>query len=488
MRCLLVSSLLFGCAWAFMEDILRQMGGGGGGQQFHFNMGGHQQQQHEFPGWPKGLSGNIHANFDFMKGTVWNWNNWRHVTFEHDGNFKAPTEECENGACKWSAGKKKLYIMWGREAGLHVMEPTSFTLEKGVRLNGVRRKDRHKAFAEFLQVDEDAAALHKDLYKVLGLDPQTADEGEIKKSYRKLSIMYHPDKNKNDPQAIRKFNEIREANEILADPDKKFLYDTAGLKAVKDAEKEDAANNGQQGHDPFAAFFGGQQRAPQEKRKAKKGATAQMDVSIPLDTMYNGGSFQATIPSRRVVCLHCRNSNEGKCAGCKACPAQTRMVQRQMGNMIVQQQENIPSKDKCKQEDGVLTLEIEQGIEAGHKLTFHRMHEQTPGEIPGDVVVTVKQNAHKIYTRKGNDLYREFTISMKEALLGFERKFMHMDNREVVLTRTGVTQPDTVHKLGGEGMPLHQMHSDHGDMYVTLKVELPSQLSDEQKAKLQQVL
>lgn len=445
-----------------------------------------QEQTHEFPGWPKGLSGKIHKNFDWVKGTIWNWNNWRHVHFEHDGNFKAPTQECEAGACKWMAGKKKVYVMWGREAGLHILNVNQMKAEKGTVLKGIRRNDRQKATAEFVQIDEDAAELNKDLFKVLGIDQEATDK-DIKKVYRKLSVKYHPDKNKNNPAAIKKFNEIREAYEILSDPDKKFLYETSGMKSVKDAEKENAAAAGQQHADPFAAFFGGGQQQQQEKRKAKKGATSQMDVSIPLETMYNGGNFQASI-NRRVVCRGCRDSNKARCGECGRCPGQTRMVQRMMGNMIIQQQENVPSKEKCKQEDGILDLEIEKGIAGGHKLTFARMNEQTPGEIPGDVVVTVKQVNNKIYKRKGNDLYRDMTISLQEALLGFTKSFRHMDDREVTVTRTGVTQPDTKHKLKGEGMPIHESHSDHGDMTITLKVKLPKKLSAEQKAELEKIL
>lgn len=483
MRLVVIASIVVVCS-AFMEDILRQMGGGGGGHQFHFGGG---QQEYEFPGWPRGLTGKIHPNFDFLKGTIWNWNNWRHVTFEHDGNFKAPTPECENGACKWSAGKQKIYIMWGQEAGLHILQPNHFKAESGTRLKGIRKADREKCVAEFVGVDEEAAALNKDLYKVMGLDPLEATDADIKKAYRKLSIKYHPDKNKNNEEAKKLFNEIREAYEVLSDPDKKFLYETAGLKAVREAEKEDAAANGQQHNDPFAAFFGGGGQQRQKPAKAKKGQTAQLDVQIPLETMYNGGTFQATF-TRRVVCVNCRNSKKGKCAECGRCPATTRMVQKQMGNMIIQQQENVQSKDKCKQEDGILDLEIEQGIASGHQLTFARMNEQTPGEIPGDVVVTCKQNKHDMYTRKGDNLQRTMEITIKEALLGFRKTFNHMDGHEVVVERSGVTQPNTVHKLKGEGMPLHNLNSDHGDMFVTLKVKLPRTLSADQIAELEKTL
>mmetsp|Transcript_37338 Transcript_37338/g.73430 ORF Transcript_37338/g.73430 Transcript_37338/m.73430 type:complete len:480 (+) Transcript_37338:27-1466(+) len=479
MRSFLLSAVLFSCGQAFMEDILRQMGGGG----FQFQMGG--EEMHEFPGWPRGISGNIHKEFDWMKGTVWNWNNWRHVTFEHDGNFKAPTEECEAGACKWASGKKKIFIMWGKDAGLHILEPSKMKAEAGVTLRGKRKRDGEKVNAIFERIDEEAAALHKDLYKVLGLDTDATDAA-IKKAYRKLSVKYHPDKNKNNPEAAKTFNEIREAYEVLSDQDKKFLYETAGLKAVRDAEKEDAANAGQQHQGGLEAFFGGGQQR-QKPAKAKKGASANMEVSIPLDLMYNSGSLTATF-NRRVVCRNCRTSSSGKCKGCSRCPGTVKMVQRQMGNMIIQQQEQVQSKEKCKDEDGELVLEIERGMDTGSKLTFPRMNEQTPGEIPGDVVVTVKQKKHDKFRRKGKNLYMDMDITMKEALLGFSKKFTHMDDREVTVSRDRVTQPDTVHQVRGEGMPVHNVPSDKGDLFITLKVKLPRRLDDKQKKELEKVL
>merc|ERR1719282_1636262 len=101
-----------------------------------------------------------------------------------------------------------------------------------LRLKGRRVSDGDRCHAKFRRVfDHEAAELEKDLYEILGLQDD-ADEADIKKVYRKLSIKYHPDKNP-DEESKRKFAEVRDAYEILNDPDKKILYDTGGMEAVK---------------------------------------------------------------------------------------------------------------------------------------------------------------------------------------------------------------------------------------------------------------
>ena len=207
-------------ASAFFDQIFEQM----------------QMQQIPEPQWPNGVSEKPHDKFNWIKGTTWNWNDWRDVQFEQDGNFKAPTQECQQGnACKWTASDKTVYIWWG-SAGLHVMKPSSMEAVAGNKLSGKRKSDSAKQYASFQRIhDEEAAIFDADLYEMLGVDAE-ADENAIKKSYRKLSIKYPPDKCQ-DEDCRKMFNKIRDAYEILSDKQKKILYDTGGRQAVQDAEK-----------------------------------------------------------------------------------------------------------------------------------------------------------------------------------------------------------------------------------------------------------
>lgn len=315
--CLLLLAVPCG---AFMEDLLRQMGQNGGGGFGGFEMGGEMAPAEAE--WPEHVDDEISSDFNWMKASTWHWNGWNNVVFHADGRFEAPSAECaQENMCKWTANDGKIYILWG-EAGLHVLRAQVNDATAGNVLRGTREMDGDDCEARF--VSRDASAVEMDPYEVLGVD-QEASERDVKRAYRKLSVKYHPDKNQGNDAAIETFNKIREAYEILGNPDKKILYDTGGLEAVKGAEKEGAGG----AMDPFSAFFGGG-GGGRRGRNANKGPDASVEMAVSLAQLYSGATAGATI-QRRVVCRGCRKSRKGKCAECGACPPETKMVQRQMG-------------------------------------------------------------------------------------------------------------------------------------------------------------
>merc|ERR1711871_1835232 len=111
------------------------------------------------------------------------------------------------------------------------------------------------------------------------------------------------------------------------------------------------------------------------------------------------------------------------------------------------------------------------------------MSEQTPGIIPGNDILVLKQRKHNIFTRKGNDLEATLHISLKEALLGFKHEITHLDGHKVIIERNGdkSTIPGQVIKMKKEGMPIHNFPSDRGNLYVKIVVDFPTTLSDKQK-------
>ncbi|KAF4651462.1 hypothetical protein FOL47_000376, partial [Perkinsus chesapeaki] len=249
----------------FFEDILNEAFGGGGGGGFQFQFGGSgfqqaQQVQYKPVKFPKGVTSKIHKSMDWLKGTEWMWNNWEKVRFESDGIFIAPTDECnqpQTKQCRWSADKEgNIYIMWGKKSGLHRVKPDhipnmeddDFELDlPNITLTGERKRDGEPLHAEFVQVyDSEIQDSRRDLYADLGLEPGS-DTSTVKKAFRRMSIKYHPDKTGNDPMAQRKFTRISEANEILADPAKKFLYDMGGMESVRAMEKGNIPR-GEDGH------------------------------------------------------------------------------------------------------------------------------------------------------------------------------------------------------------------------------------------------
>jgi DnaJ-class molecular chaperone len=466
------------CTTAFMEEILRQMGGGGGGgHTFHF--GGGMPQQRSI--WPKGLKGEIDEQFNWLKGTTWEWNKWRNVQFKADGNFVAPTRECQGNQCKWCTQKNKIYVHWG-QAGLHVLKAKRSVPEEGNYLYGKRRRDGDKVKATFVAKEEVEEEL--DPYEILGLDFDATDR-QVKKAFRRMSIKYHPDKDPSE-EAAKQFELARKANDVLSDPDKRILYDTGGMEAVIQHEQSEQQRESGQGQmNPFAAFFGGQQ---QEQRQANKGPDSKMQLTVELKDLYNGHAVEASL-TRRIVCRGCRKRPDREsCQRCSRCPPEQKVQMVQMGpGMMVQQQVQVPSKEKCRQEQTKLDVVVEKGMKEGDVVTFERMAEQTPGQIPGDVIFVLKERRDRVFEREGDNLKMTLNVSLKEALLGFAKTVTHMDGHTFVVEKRGVTVPNEVIQIKEEGMPVHNFPSQRGMLYVTVNVEFPREMTAAQTEAIEAI-
>jgi DnaJ-class molecular chaperone len=445
----------------FFEEIFSQMGGGGGGNGVRFEMGGGQQRRHK-PQWPRGVTEDISKKMAWVKGTEWRWNNDNHwsMKLERTGEIDAPIQQCHTG-CKWTATDDgKVYLSLG-DAGIFQLQAQADKPEnmKGYKMKGQSLQDRQKLTLTFIKIfDHEAADLEKDLYGALGV-PDDADDAEIKKVYRKLSIKYHPDKNPDEASRV-KFNEVRDAYEILSDPDKRILYDTGGMEAVKKGEKGDI----------------------------QKTDDVHSDLAINLVDLYSGNEGYKASLQRRVVCRGCRmRPNEPKCKGCGRCPNEIKVVNVQMGPFMTQQQQEVPSKEKCKVTDATIDVNIEKGMSDGETLRFERMAEERPGMLPGSVNLKLKTNKHPVFTRRVNDLHMDMKISLQEALLGWSQTIRHLDGHSVELGTTAVTRYNQVIRVAGEGMPLRDDPASFGDLLVKVTVDFPSKLDAQQKEAIAKI-
>lgn len=318
-----------------------------------------------------------------------------------------------------------------------------------------------------------------DLYGILGVQEE-ASMRDIKKAFRKLSIEMHPDKNPNDPEATQKFQKLSLAYEVLSDEEKKFLYDQGGMKMVRESEQQ-VPDHG--GLGIFGNLFGGG-----AQQKSNKGEDTALTLHADLSDLYIGVEKDVQ-HMRRVVCKGCSGRDYkriSKCKGCSRCPNEKKMVERQMApGFFVQQEQDVKSKEKCKQELKTLSVTIERGMKSGEQVRFKYMAEQKPNQIPGDVIINVQQKRHKVYERKGDHLHHKMKISLKEALIGFKKVLKHLDGHQVIIDSDeispGVTfKPFQKLVIKGEGMPVHEFPSQFGDLIITLQIQFPTTLNFEQ--------
>lgn len=300
-----------------------------------------------------------------------------------------------------------------------------------------------------------------DLYELLEVD-DSADAAQIKKNYHKLSVAYHPDKN---PDGIQKFQAIRDAYEVLSNPEKRVLYDTGGLQAVRD---------GEQG-------------------KLEEGDGIEHDLHLSLAEFYRGTRREVRI-SRRVICRLCRKRPDPvKCKGCIACPAKKVADWVMQGPMMFQTIREEDSMEDCKIEQTQLDVTVDRGASAGDRVLFKHMGPQTPGKLPGHVSITLRlRDTHAgtggmSWHRRGNDLRVGLQISLREALLGFLRTIQHLDGHILEISSESVTTPGQVIRVEGEGMPLKDVPSQFGHLDIAVSIEFPLAFTLEERKELEGV-
>lgn len=291
---------------------------------------------------------------------------------------------------------------------------------------------------------KDECAQEPNLYEELGVD-SGASEKDVKQAFRKLSKTYHPDKTRNDVVLTARFIAIREAYDIISDQEQRALYDAAGLKIVFEARNQ----------------------------KIEKGDSMNGEVHVSLEGMYNGEEITTNV-QRKVICRGCENQHTARCQKCdQRCANEVEVRNVQMGPFVTQQQVEVPSQQRCRAEQTPLLVTIERGMQPGDTVVFKSMGEQQPKKIPGDVVLTLRERKHKVFRRVGVDLNTEVEISLREALLGWERTITHLDKRKVTFGHKGVTTPFAIMKIEGEGMPHKGDPGTMGSLIVKCKIKMP---------------
>ena len=360
-----------------------------------------------------------------------------------------------------------------------------------------------------------ADANKRDYYEVLGVEKNATPE-QIKKAYRKLAKKYHPDMNPGDDEAANKFKEVNEAYEVLSDEDKKAKYDQFGFDGL-----DPNFGAGGFGAGGFGGGFGG------------------FDFGDILSSVFGGGGFggfgggggpdrnapmqgpnlrevlrltfeeaafgcEKDIPIERIeACKECQGKGTTDPNGVQTCQRchGTGVIQTQQRTPfgVMQTQQECPEcggdghiiKNPCKVCSGrglvrrrtTVHVKVPAGINNGQAINMHGQgHVGRNGGPNGDLIISNAVSPHPMFTRDGFDVHYTHPVSFVDATLGGELEIPTIDGKVKYNLPAG-TQGDTTFRLKGKGIP-RLNKSGRGDQYVTVSIQVPTNLSAEAKSAL----
>ena len=349
----------------------------------------------------------------------------------------------------------------------------------------------------------------RDYYEILGVSKGATDE-EIKRSYRKLAVKFHPDKNPVDKAAEESFKELGEAYEALSDADKRAAYDQYGHAAFDARQRAGRGGGSGAGfHDPFDIFrevFGGAGGGgifdnifgAQDPSGPQRGDDLRYNLELTLEEAALGCEKEISV-TKLDKCETCDGVGAeagsklktcGTCGGrgqvltsrgifsiaqtCPHCKGQGRLMEKPCKSCRGEGKRQRTSKIK---------LRIPAGVEGGSRLRSQGNGEAGfRGGPAGDLYVFLGVKHHEIFTREGDDLVCEIPVSFVQAALGAEIEVPTLEGRATIRIPGG-TQPGTLLRLKGRGVKNLQGYGQ-GDLRVRVQVEVPAHLNAAQKAKL----
>lgn len=354
------------------------------------------------------------------------------------------------------------------------------------------------------------AGSKRDYYEVLEVTREASFE-EIKRSYRKLAVAHHPDKNPDDPEAEERFKEIGEAYEVLADPDRRAAYDRYGHAAFGPGGGAAAGAGGF--HDPFEVFreafgggggifeqfFGGGFGGGADGRR-QRGADLRYDLRITLEQAAAGCDKEIEI-TKLDRCETCDGSGArsgSRVVTCSMCHGRGQVITSRGFFQVAQtcpkcQGAGEVVENPCpdchgegrREQTSRIRLKIPAGIEEGSRLRSSGNGEAgVRGTGHGDLYVVIHIREHSIFERDGANLFCEVPLKFTTAALGGEVEVPTLHGTAKLRIPAG-TQSGAVFKLRGRGMPVLQS-SSQGDLLTRVHVEVPTKLNAEQREKLEE--
>ena len=351
-----------------------------------------------------------------------------------------------------------------------------------------------------------AKSQQRDYYEVLGV-AKTATVDEIKSSYRKAALKWHPDRNpENKAEAEVNFRECTEAYSVLSDQEKRQLYDTYGHAGLSNSGGGVDFNGTifQDFHDIFGDFFGFEDILGGSRRgrtRAQRGADLRYDMTLTFEEASTGVSTKIKLPKQE-LCAACHGTGAKAGTGvttCQTCGGRGQLAYQQgfftisrtcpacqgAGQIIKERCPDCRGQGRMER-DKTIDLRIPAGVDTGTRLRVPGEGEAGANGGPsGDLYVVLDVKEHPFFERRGADLYCTIPVSIAQAALGTDLPVPGLNGEERLKIPEG-TQSGAVFRIKGHGLP-DPRGGGKGDLYYHVRVLTPSKLTREQRKIMEQL-
>lgn len=363
----------------------------------------------------------------------------------------------------------------------------------------------------------------RDYYEILGVS-KSASAQEIKKSYRKLAVKYHPDRNPDNPEAEAKFKEAAEAYEILSNEEKRTRYDQFGHAGVKGGPgggggfsgggmtMEDIFEQfgdvfGQGGGSPFDSFFGGGSRSSRSRtRVGKRGSNLRVKIKMTLKEIASGANKKIKV-KKYISCDSCNGtgakdgSSYNTCSTCNGAGQVRRVTNTILGQMATSSTcptchgEGRTIVNKCGKCNGsgrnygeeTVSLDIPAGVSDGVQLSLTgKGNAGERGGSNGDLIIQIEEVPHEALQREGQDVVYNLHLNFIDAALGTSVEVPTIIGKAKIKIPAG-TQSGKIFRLKGKGIPELNNSYSVGDELIDVNIWTPKKLSDKEKKLLEQL-
>lgn len=349
----------------------------------------------------------------------------------------------------------------------------------------------------------------KDYYAALEVDRDASPE-EIKRSYRKLALKFHPDRNSGDKEAEERFKACAEAYEVLSDPEKRRLYDAYGEEGLSVR----GVRHGFGGfEDIFSAFgdifgdlgFGFGSSRP--RRRVRRGRDLRHEIPVTLAEIAKGATRKIKV-KKPEPCPQCRGSGAAgdeyirTCSACQGRGAVTQLLRQGFATIQttapcaacsgtgkkIEKLCDLCAGQGVHRAEKVLEIRIPPGVEDGQQIRLEGEGEAVAGGVPGDLYILLREEEHPLYERRGADLLAPLRVDLMTVVEGGKIKIQGPDDEPLEIRIEEGTQSGSVLTLKGRGLPVLGRPRMRGNLHFQVWVRTPTRLDDGQRDTLREIL